>query len=247
MSRAERTQDPVKPGVEDPNADFLPSARPAKYAQDYEAHESSAPLVVEDDQINTEWYNPTDQDVVLELHVGTDPKNLVWLKAYRESTAAKRLEMKSGNRIMIVKAGQTRMVPAEFDLAIQRTHCLHPQCTAKKDLCKDLDHPRVVAGGLAPQLLCKRWHRVPSLAANLDIARAEKDEAMKQVAAAYAQRQMAEHDAINAKDLMERAQVAARESLEAKERAEAQAAADRKVRMQLEDQIRKLQEGATKR
>lgn len=244
--RAAREQVPA-PGVQDPNSDFLPSARPAKYAAEYEPHETSAPLVIEDDQINTEWFNPSSEDVVLELHVGTDPKNMVWLKAYREASVAKRLEMKSGNRIMIVKAGQSKMIPAEFDLAIQRTNCLHPQCTAKRDLCKDLDHPRVVSGGLAPQLLCKRWHRVPSLAANLDIARAQADEAMRQVASAHAQKLQAERDTTNAQLLMERAQVSAREALEAKERADAQAAADRAVRMALEDEIRKLKDGAKSR
>lgn len=228
------------------NEEFLPSAKPAKYSAEYVPHETNGPLLIEDDQMYTEWYNPTSTDVVLEIYVGTDPKNHLWRKAFLEASQVKRLEMKSGNKIFIVKAGQTREIPAEYDLAIQRTHCLHPQCTAKKDACKDLDHPRVVASGLAPQLVCKKWRRVPSLAANLDMARAQAEQALKQLAESNADKMNAELSAAQAYKLLEEAQKAAREAKEAQARAEEIAARETKARLDAENKLQQSAEASKK-
>jgi hypothetical protein len=220
MASPKHTQ-PVAP---EPEPDFIPSAPKAKYGAEYTPQETSGPILLEDDQLFTEWYNPTDRDVVLEVHIGTDPKNSLWRKSFLEASPAKRQEMRSGNRIFIVRAGKSREISSEYDLAIQRTHCLHPQCTAKKDCCKDLDHPRVVVAGLAPQLQCMKWHRVPSLSANLDQARAQAEAAVQALSTATTQKIAAELETDTAKKLMLEAQTAAREALAAKARAEAELA-----------------------
>ena len=217
--------------------DFLQSAKAAKYDGQFIPTETTGPILVEDDQLNTEWYNPTKEDVVLEVHIGTDPKNAIWRKAFLESSAAKRQEMKSGNRIFIVKAGQTRMIPSEYDLAIQRTHCLHPQCNAKKDACRDLDHPRVVIAGLGPQLVCKTWHKVPSLSANLDQARSQAEAATSALMVASKQKVDAELETENARRLLEEAKAAARDAIEAKARADAEVERMRRERVELEAKL----------
>jgi len=225
--------------------DFIPSAKPAKYdGQFIPVDTPGAPLYVEDDQLYTEWYNPTSQDVVLEVHIGTDPKNAAWRKAYLEATPARRLEMKSGNRIFVIKAGQTKQISSDFDLAIQRTHCLHPACTNKKDACRDLDHPRVVSAGLAPQLICKRWHKVPGLAANLDMAKAQAEQAMAAMAKANVEKLSAEMEVQGARKLLEQAQATAREALEAKARAEEAAARETKARLEAENKLQSVEQAA---
>jgi hypothetical protein len=243
MSREAKSQ-AAESRQADPNDEFLPSAPKARYGEDFIPVETSGPLYIEDDQINTEWFNPTKEDVILALHIGTDPKNLIWLRAFREASPAKRAEMRTGTRIIIVKAGQTKMIPAEFDLAIQRTHCLHPECSAKKDSCKNLDHPRVVASGLAPQLTCKRWHKVPSLAANLDQARAQAEEARKQLSDATADKMTAEVATANARRLMEAAQASANEAAESKARAEAELERERRSRLAAENELQQLRAAA---
>ena len=227
--------------------DFIPSAKSAKYDGHFIPTDTPGPLYIEDDQLNTEWYNPTSQDVVLEIHIGTDPKNAAWRKAYLEASPARRLEMKSGNRIYVIKAGQIKMVPSDYDLAVQRTHCLHPACTSKKDACKDLDHPRVVSAGLAPQLICKRWHRVPGLAANLDMAKAQAEQAMTAMAKANVEKLAADMEVQGARKLLEEAQRATREALEAKARAEEAAARESKARLEAENKLQAAEQAARKK
>jgi hypothetical protein len=231
----------------DPDQEFLPSAPKARYGGEFIPVETSGPLYQEDDQLNTEWYNPTKIDVVLEIHIGTDPKNAAWKRAFLEASPAKREEMKTGNRIYIVKAGSTRLIPSEYDLAIQRTHCLHPQCHSKKDCCKNLDHPRVVSAGLAPQLICKRWHKVPTLAANLDMARAQAEEALKSLAGATADRMKAELATATAQRLMEQSQFAAHEAAENTERAKNELERERQARLAAENELQQLKSAVGKK
>ena len=243
MSRVERTAQtthqpvPPSPLQTSEKEEFLPRARPARYRGEVEIRETEDPLVMEDEQLDTEWFNPTDVDVVLPVYIGTDPKGQLWRRAFAAASPARRLEMSSGTRTFIVKAGQTRMIPSEFDLAIQRTHCLHPQCGAKKDACKNLDHPRVVIAGLAPQLLCKKWHKVPSLSANLDQARAQTDAAVRALSDASAQKIAAEMDTAQAKKLLEEAQSVAQAAIEARVNAERELERERAARLEAETKL----------
>jgi hypothetical protein len=225
--------------------DFIPSAKPAQYEAQFIPVETTPAHLIEDDQMFTEWFNPTDRQVILQIHVGTDPKNAMWRQAFNAASPAKRLEMKSGVRIIIVKPGETKSIDSEYDLAIQRTRCLHPQCSAKRDACKDIDHPRVVTSGLAPQLICKRWKKVPRLDANLDQARAQTEAAIANMAIAQTKQMAAELEVQEGRRLLEEAQRAAREALEAKARLEERIEKEMKARLEAETKLQQSAE-ATK-
>ena len=224
--------------------DFIPSAKPAHYEAQFIPVETLPPNFIEDDQRLTEWFNPTSTDVVLQIHIGTDPKNAIWRKAFLEASPARRLEMKSGIRVLIVKAGQSKWIESEYDYAIQRTRCLHPQCQSKRDACRDLEHPRVVTSGLAPQLTCKRWKSVPRLDANLDQARAQAEAATQQMAKAQTEKLAAEIEVQEARRLLEEAQRAAREAMDAKARAEENAAKEMRARLEAETKLQQAAEAA---
>lgn len=232
----------VQPQSSDP--DFIPSAKPAQYPAQFAPVESAALHLIEDDQMQTEWFNGTDRDVILQIHVGTDPKNAIWRKAFHEASPAKRREMESGIRVLIIKSGQSKWIDSEYDYAIQRTRCLHPQCTAKRDSCRDIDHPRAVTSGLAPQLQCKRWKSIPRLDANLDQARAEAEAATAQAGRAHADKLAAEIALQQATQLLEQAQRSAREEREARTRAEENAAKETRARLEAETKLQQAAEAA---
>lgn len=233
---------PNTPQQNDP--DFIPSAKPAHYESQFIPIETAPINLIEDDQRQTEWFNPTDRDVVLQIHIGTDPKNALWRQAFLQASPARRLEMKSGLRVLIVKAGQSKWIDSEYDYAIQRTRCFHPQCQSKRETCRDMEHPRVVVSGLAPQLVCKRWKSAPRLEANLDQARAEAEAATQQLGVAEAKKLAAEIEAREARKLLEEAQRDARESREAKTRAEEQAAKETSARLEAETKLQQAAESA---
>lgn len=224
--------------------EFLPSAKPAHYEEAFIPVETATPNLIEDDQLYTEWHNPTQSDVILQLHIGTDPKSAIWRQAFNRATPAQRLEMKSGHRVIIIRAGQTKTVDSEFDYAIQRTRCLHPQCTNKRDSCREIEHPRVVTSGLAPQLVCKRWKKIPRLDANLDQARAQTEAATAAMAKAQTEKLAADLEVQEARKLLEEAQRSAREAHEAKARAEEQAAKEMRARLDAETKLHQANEAS---
>jgi hypothetical protein len=221
--------------------EFIPSAARARYPGDFKVAETDGPLVIEDEQMNTEWHNPTDRDVVVEVHVGTDAKNALWRKWFNAAPPAKRQEMMTGLRVFVIKANSTRMIPSEYDLAIQRTQCIHPQCHKKRDQCRNVDHPRVVVSGLAPQLVCRRWEKVPSLHQNLDTALAATAAATKALAEATAHRMLAEQQSKSAEELLASSQLEARRNADAREAAERELQRVNVERQELERRLAALE------
>lgn len=106
----------------------------------------------------TVWYNPTDKDCILDLYVGTKPRySAAQREALRRYTPAQMREYKSGTQRWVIRKGQERGIPIEFDYAIQATICQEPDCTSpNKMYCRDVTHHAAVIGGLGPQLHNRR-------------------------------------------------------------------------------------------
>lgn len=109
----------------------------------------------------TTWYNPTDRDVRLDLHVETPKPHqgsgppTAFSEGRRTPTDTKRegvFNERRGTKLFIVKARAEKVIPSEFDGAIQKV--------------KD----GVVMSGLAPQLLNKGLKELPKVHASLDVA-----------------------------------------------------------------------------
>lgn len=111
----------------------------------------------------TTWHNPTDTDVVLDLHVatptphaGTGPGG-----APRERKKHGQLNEKTGTKRFIIKARGECIIPAEFDQAIQKVTDGIIQC------------------GLAPQLINRGVKILPKLHVALDVAEQKRKETVE--------------------------------------------------------------------
>lgn len=105
----------------------------------------------------TVWFNPTDKDILVRVHVGTRPVYTEGQKAtirqMRERDPGRYAEFRTGERVYVIKAGQRRSISSEFDQAIQQMECLEPDCTTQRLYCRDRTHHRKVMGGGYPQLV----------------------------------------------------------------------------------------------
>jgi hypothetical protein len=104
---------------------------------------------------DTVWENPTQADVVLDLHVGTTP---VYGSAEQKAriTASWGPQEFKGIRRFVVKAKSKARIPSEFDQGIQQTRCLEAQCAFQPTICRNPRHRMAVIGGLGPQLINRR-------------------------------------------------------------------------------------------
>lgn len=127
----------------------------------------SSPHDFEETSSETIWENPFDYDMVVQLHVGSQPrpdKSEAGLAKWRALPEARRREMQSGQRVYVVKAKSRRSIPSEFDQAIQQTRCTHPDCPGTKGVfCRDPEHfeHRMIVGGLYPRLLNRGTQQRP--------------------------------------------------------------------------------------
>jgi hypothetical protein len=123
----------------------------------------------------TLWENPTDVDVVMDLHVGTMP---LYGNGPRPTLhpSGKTREQRLGVKQYVVKAHKTREIPSEFDVGVQHRECTSPECTSKKLYCTDKSHPSNIVGGLGPQLFNCGMKVRPRLSPALDTAHQELSE-----------------------------------------------------------------------
>jgi len=128
----------------------------------------AAPVMEYDEsEHETKWLNPTDRDVVLDLHIGTNPFYSNNMKRTLNALSPEqRRESITGLRRYIFKAGDTTSMPREFDRAIQQTRCCENGCGSNPLYCDDLSHHREVVGGYGPQLINLRWKNRPVLHAS---------------------------------------------------------------------------------
>jgi hypothetical protein len=124
---------------------------------------------------NTLWENPTDRDVVMDLHVGTMPLYGSGPRPTLHPSGATR-EQRLGVKQFVVKAGKTREIPSEFDVGVQHRECMSPECTSKKLYCANKSHPSNIVGGLGPQLINRGMKVRPRLHPALDTAHQELSE-----------------------------------------------------------------------
>ena len=104
---------------------------------------------------DTIWYNPLDYDVAVQVHVGAEGKRADtpderarWVKM----TPAERREKQTGIRTYVIPSKHERVIPNDFDMAIQHTQCAHPECLGSRGLyCKNAEHAQYkqIVGGLA--------------------------------------------------------------------------------------------------
>jgi hypothetical protein len=154
-----------------------PADQPHEYREDYP-----------EETRDTIWENPTEHDVVLDLHVGTTP--------YYGPPSARpkmRREQLTGCRMYVITRGIVdgksvvgeidpttgkprgrRTIPAEFDQAIQQTSCRHPDCVSRKMYCRNGSHEKDIVGGLGPYLKNRGVQVAPRLHPSLDALHAEK-------------------------------------------------------------------------
>lgn len=110
----------------------------------------------------TVWENPTNQDVVTPLHVGTvlrpnfgkDAKDKPWLAPRNRSE-------KEGIIYVRIPARSERTLSSDFDMGVQQLECVETSCAGRTRLCNATDHRKIVVGGLGPQLIRKGSKRAP--------------------------------------------------------------------------------------
>ena len=144
--------------------DLVPMAeRPALQAADYMETEEQ-----------TIWFNPFDHAVAVQVHIGSTPmlsgsqgavseiEDIARARRWHSIPAAQRREMQTGIRTYVIPPKSMRAIPSDFDMAIQRTECMHPECLGRKMYCKNREHTeRMIVGGLYPRLINKGTQRMP--------------------------------------------------------------------------------------
>jgi hypothetical protein len=102
----------------------------------------------------TVWFNPTDNDAVLDLHIGTRP---IYTQAQRDRlkmmTPGQKREFLTGKRRFVIPAKSKRSISSDFDMAIQQTECMEPDCYTQRLYCRNTEHHKQVMGGMGPHLL----------------------------------------------------------------------------------------------
>lgn len=143
-----------------------------------------------DEVRDTIWENPTESDVVLDLHVGTTP--VYGPDHVRRAVTSKwTREQKTGLRQFVIRKAVRRnekgepdpkgvlvptraRIPSEFDQGIQQTNCVEPECSSRKTFCRESSHRKNIVGGLGPQLVNVSTITRPRLVPALDAYRADK-------------------------------------------------------------------------
>src|SRR5579875_1528767 len=128
-----------------------------------------------EDPRETVWYNPQEQDQVLELYVG-QPTPIFGGDPSRRPRL--RPDERRGVRTYVIRAGQRRAIPSEFDYAIQQTMCKETECAGRPLYCQDRSHRKVIMGGLGPRLINEGMQHRPVLHPALDAEMAAYNEAM---------------------------------------------------------------------
>lgn len=130
----------------------------------------------------TVWFNPTDKDYVLDLHIGTRP---IYTQAQRDRlkqmTPGQKREFLTGKRRFVIPAKSKRAISSDFDQGIQQTECLEPECYAQRLYCRDATHHKQIMGGLGPHLVNMSVQHRPVVHPSLIEANAN-NEATKQKA-----------------------------------------------------------------
>jgi hypothetical protein len=90
------------------------------------------------------WFNPQKRDQILDMYIGINQ---------RIGRPPRNNEERTGIRRYIIRAGEKRALPVEFDIGIQQTQCYEPGCNSRPNQCKDGNHQHAIIGGQAPKLV----------------------------------------------------------------------------------------------
>lgn len=173
----------------------------------------------------TVWENPTDQDIHLDLYVGTVPVYSPQAKAkWRDCTRQQLFERQKGIRRYVIPARSKRAIPAEFDRGIQAYKCMEDGCTGRVLYCTDHSHRKQTIGGLAPALINHGLQHRPTLHPSLDTALMKQEAAQQAQAEAIAAKNSAESRLIIANEMVAKAQEEARDGANRLARSEAEKA-----------------------
>lgn len=105
---------------------------------------------------NTEWYNPTEDTVVLELHVATPSPATTRHPIISRGDKPLTFRERTGKMKYVIGPKKTALISSEFDKAIQ--------------VVRD----GVIQSGMGPQLVNKGWQEAPKMHHSLDVAKAER-------------------------------------------------------------------------
>lgn len=130
------------------------------------------PALQASDSMETEeqtiWFNPFDYPVAVQVHVGSEPligndfDEEARRRRWHSIPAPRRRELQTGIRTYVIPAKSQRALPSEFDMGIQRTECMEPECLGHKLYCRNRAHTnRIIVGGSYPRLINKGTRRVP--------------------------------------------------------------------------------------
>jgi len=164
------------------------------------------PYVEQETVQETVWFNPTEKDAVLDLYVGTKPVYSPKMKEeLKRLPPAQLRELRTGLRRYIIRAGERRSIPSEFDQGIQQTHCQESDCASRPMYCRDMSHHHLVVGGLGPQLINEKVQHRPTVHPSLIEAYALEQEAQKQAMLLLQQNQARDAAMVAAQAQLERA------------------------------------------
>jgi hypothetical protein len=143
----------------------------------------------------TIWENPTDRDIILDLHVGSQvpPKGV---KPTRRQ--------QTGIRQILIKAHSKASISNEFDIAIQHVQCHEHECAGNPMHCRKQGHRKQIVGGLGIHLKNLGEQRRPLLHPSLDDKRAEYEKKQILVEQAEIAKVRAEEATKLAKEELER-------------------------------------------
>ena len=140
-----------------PERDLVPPAeRPGHHPVDF--IETSS---------DTIWFNPFDYPVAVQVHVGAEGKRgptQAEDDRWKSLPPPVRREKQTGIRTYVIAPKSERVIPSDFDMAIQHTQCSHYDCLGSKGLyCRNPDHAeyKQIVGGLYPRLINRGTQRTP--------------------------------------------------------------------------------------
>lgn len=116
---------------------------------------------------DTIWFNPFDYDVSVQVYVGSEGKRAntpAEEERWKALPAPLKREKQTGMRTYKIPAKSERVLPSDFDMAIQHTQCAHYDCLGAKGMyCKNPDHTeyKQIIGGLYPKLINRGTQQTP--------------------------------------------------------------------------------------
>ena len=127
-------------------------------------HLDADPYVAGGGSRETVWENPTDKDIILPLHCGSQATYGKFTPSYMQRYGIMRV---------VVPAKSKVTISSDYDMAIQDTHCREGECTGKARECRHPKHRKTIIAGLGPHLINKGMILRPEVHPSLDAHNAE--------------------------------------------------------------------------